>query len=162
MVHAYETAVAHLNGRAVQEKKEMIGINESNGVNPEIYAKGKEIYNKEGYCGTCHRENGEGMVNSGFPPLIKTPFVLGKDEDLIKIVLKGLQGPMEVNGKKYDGQVPMTPFEGMLNDDDVAAVLSYVRNSFGNKAPPVSPEKVKMIREKIKNKKGFYHPDEIQ
>jgi mono/diheme cytochrome c family protein len=145
----------------VIEKKEMIGLNESNGVNPEIYAKGKEIFNKDGYCGTCHRPNGEGMVNSGFPPLIKTRFVLGNDEDLIRIVLKGLQGPMEVNGRKYDGQVPMTPFEGLLNDEDVAAVLTYVRNSFGNKASVVTPAKVKMVREKIKDKKGFYHPDEL-
>ena len=63
--------------------------------------------------------------------------------------------------KKYDGQVPMTPFEGLLNDDEVAAVLSYVRNSFGNNASVVSPEKVKMVREKIKDKEGFYRPDEL-
>jgi mono/diheme cytochrome c family protein/glucose/arabinose dehydrogenase len=161
MVHANEAAVAHLNGRSVQQKKEMIGANELNGLNPEVFMKGKEIYNKEGYCGTCHRENGEGMVSSGFPPLSKTPFVLGKDEDLIKIVLKGLQGPMELNGRKYDGQVPMTPFEGLLNDEEVAAVLSYVRNSFGNKAPAITAEKVRMVREKIKDKKGFYQPDEL-
>ena len=161
MKHAHEAAVAHLNDRPVEEKKEMIGTNELNGLNSAIFAKGKEIYNREGYCGTCHRENGEGMPNSGFPPLSKTPFVLGSDEDLIKIVLKGLQGPMEVNGKKYDGQVPMTPFEGLLNDDEVAAVLSYVRNSFGNKASVVSPEKVKMVREKIKDKEEFYRPDEL-
>ena len=161
MKHAHEAAVAHLNDRPVEEKKEMIGTNELNGLNSAIFAKGKEIYNREGYCGTCHRENGEGMPNSGFPPLSKTPFVLGSDEDLIKIVLKGLQGPMEVNGKKYDGQVPMTPFEGLLNDDEVAAVLSYVRNSFGNKASVVPPEKVKMVREKIKDKEGFYRPDEL-
>ena len=55
----------------------------------------------------------------------------------------------------------MTPFEGLLNDDEVAAVLSYVRNSFGNKASVVSPEKVKMVREKIKDKEGFYRPDEL-
>jgi mono/diheme cytochrome c family protein/glucose/arabinose dehydrogenase len=161
MVHAQEAAVAHLNGRPVEVKKEMIVMNELNGMSPEFYAKGKEIFSRDGYCGTCHRENGSGMVNSGFPPLTQTPFVLGNDEHLIKIVLKGLQGPLELNGTKYDGQVPMTPFEGLLNDEEIAAVLSYVRNSFGNKAAPVSPDKVKMIREQIKDKKGFYHPDEL-
>jgi mono/diheme cytochrome c family protein/glucose/arabinose dehydrogenase len=161
MVHAQEAAVAHLNGQPVEVKKEMIGMNELNGMNPEFYAKGKEIFSRDGYCGTCHRENGGGMENSGFPPLTQTPFVLGKDEDLIKIVLKGLQGPMEVKGKRYEGQVPMTPFEGLLNDEEIAAVLSYVRNSFGNKAAPVSPEKVKMVREQIKDKKGFYNPEEL-
>jgi len=161
MVHAQEAAVAHLNGRPVEEKKEMIVMNELNGMSPEFYAKGKEIFSRDGYCGTCHRADGQGMVNSGFPPLAQSPIVLGNDEALIKIVLKGLQGPMELNGKKYDGQVPMTPFEGLLNDEEIAAVLSYVRNSFGNKAAPVSPDKVKIIREQIKDKKGFYHPDEL-
>jgi mono/diheme cytochrome c family protein len=161
MVHAHEAAVAHLNGQPVEAKKEMIGMNELNGMNPEVYKKGKEIFTRDGYCGTCHRADGSGIVNSGFPPLKQTPFVLGNDETLIKIVLKGLQGPMELNGQKYDGQVPMTPFEGLLNDEEVAAVLSYVRNSFGNKAAPVTAEKVKMIREKIKDKKGFYNPEEL-
>jgi mono/diheme cytochrome c family protein len=68
---------------------------------------------------------------------------------------------MELNGHKYDGHVPMTPFEGLLNDEEIAAVLSYVRNSFGNKAAPVTPEKVRMVREKIKDKKGFYQPQEL-
>ena len=72
-----------------------------------------------------------------------------------------MQGPIEIDGKKYPGQVPMTPFEGLLNDEDVAAVLTYVRNSFGNKASPVSPEKVKEVRAAIKNKKGFYTPDDL-
>ena len=161
MVHAHEAAVAHLNGRPVEEKKEMIGLNELNGMNPAVYTKGKEIFNREGYCGTCHGPNGAGIISSGFPPLAQSSFVLGKDEELIKIVLKGLQGPLEVNGKKYDGQVPMTPFEGLLNDEEVAAVLSYVRNSFGNKAAPVTPEQVKMVREKVRDKKGFYQANEL-
>ena len=55
----------------------------------------------------------------------------------------------------------MTPFEGMLKDDDVAAVLTYVRNSFGNKASAVTPEKVKQVRADIKNKEGFYSPDAL-
>jgi mono/diheme cytochrome c family protein len=126
----------------------MIGSAELNGVNAAVYAKGKELYEKDGYCGTCHQPNGQGLTNSGFPPLAKSRYVLQDEERLIKIALKGLQGPLEVNGKKYDGQVPMTPFEGLLNDEEMAAVLSYVRNAFGNQAPPISPEKVKMVRER--------------
>jgi len=67
---------------------------------------------------------------------------------------------MEINGRHYEGQVPMTPFEGLLNDEEVADVLSYVRSSFGNKASIISAEKVKMVREKIKDKKDFYHTDD--
>ena len=55
----------------------------------------------------------------------------------------------------------MTPFEGLLNDDEVAAVLTYVRNSFGNRAAPVSAGKVKLVREKIKDKKDFYNAGQL-
>jgi mono/diheme cytochrome c family protein len=161
MIHAYETARAHLEGREVEEKKEMVGTNELNGVNQTVFAKGKDLYNREGYCATCHMADGSGLGQSGFPPLRQTAYVNGDEERLIKIVLKGLQGPIEVNGIKYPGQVPMTPFEGLLNDEEVAAVLSYVRNSFGNKSGAVSPAKVRAVREKIKNKKDFYNPAEL-
>ena len=86
---------------------------------------------------------------------------MGSEERLIKIVLKGIYGPIEVNGKKYPGQVPMTPYGGMLNDDEVSAVLNYVRNSFGNSAPEITPAKVKAVRASIKTKVGFYSPDEL-
>lgn len=162
MINAYKTAEAHLNGRQVQVVQDILGGAELNGMNPELFVKGKELYLREGYCGTCHQQDGNGLPNSGFPPLSKTSFVVGDEETLIKIVLKGLQGPIEVNGIKYDGQVPMTPFERLLNDEEVAAVLSYIRNSFGNKASPITPEKVKIVREKIKDKKGFYHADELK
>jgi mono/diheme cytochrome c family protein len=55
----------------------------------------------------------------------------------------------------------MTPFGGMLKDDEIAAVLTYVRNSFGNKASVVTSEKVKEVREAVKDKKGFYAPEEL-
>jgi len=66
-----------------------------------------------------------------------------------------------VLGKKFPGQVPMTPFGGMLNDKDIASVLTYVRNAFGNKASVISPEKVKQVREATKTKQGFYSPEEL-
>jgi hypothetical protein len=75
--------------------------------------------------------------------------------------MKGLYGPIEVNGKQYPGQVPMTQYGGMLNDNEMAAVLTYVRNAFGNKAPAVTPEKVKEVRAAIKDKSGFYTPEEL-
>jgi mono/diheme cytochrome c family protein len=66
-----------------------------------------------------------------------------------------------VLGQKYGGQVPMTPFGGLLSDDEVAAVLTYVRNSFGNKAPIVTSDQVKKVRDESKGKSGFYSPDEL-
>jgi mono/diheme cytochrome c family protein len=66
-----------------------------------------------------------------------------------------------VEGKNYEGMVPMTPFEGMLNDQELAAVATYVRNSFGNKASVISPEKVKEVRAKLKGTKAFYQSKKL-
>jgi mono/diheme cytochrome c family protein len=161
MVYAYETAEAHLNEKSVREKNDEEIKTHLTGADRELFIKGKEIYAREGYCATCHQPGGEGLSASGFPPLSNTSWVVGNEDRLIKIALKGLLGPIEVADKKYPGQVPMTPFEGLLKDDEVAAVLTYVRNSFGNKASVITPEKVKAVREAIKSKTGFYSPDEL-
>ena len=55
----------------------------------------------------------------------------------------------------------MTPFEGLLDDEEIASVLTYIRNSFGNEAAPIYPEKVAEIREMVKNKTGFYTSEEL-
>ncbi len=159
--NAYQTAVAYLNGHALPGKKEETLKDKAGGIKGEIMAEGKKIFMKDGYCITCHQADGKGLEAAGFPPIVASNWVLGDEERLIKLVLKGVYGPIEVNGKKYPGQVPMTPFGGMLNDEEVAAVLTYVRNSFGNNADAVSAVKVKQVREKIKNKVGYYTADEL-
>jgi mono/diheme cytochrome c family protein/glucose/arabinose dehydrogenase len=127
-----------------------------------MYVKGLEIYNKEGYCGTCHQADGDGLESSGFPPLSKSKWVTGSTDRLIKLVLHGLYGPMEVNGRQYAGTTPMTPYGSLLNDEEVASVLNYVRNSFGNSSPvTITSEKVKAVREDTKKQKGFYSPKEL-
>ncbi len=161
MLPAYETAVAHLNGHEVKAKKEEMVKTDLKGVEQDLFKKGKAIYAREGFCNTCHQPDGKGLTASGFPPLTGNDWVLGNQDRLIKIVLKGLYGPIEVQGNKYPGQVPMTPFGGMLKDEEVAAVITYVRNSFGNKAPAISPAKVKQVRAATKDKTGFYSPEEL-
>lgn len=161
MLAAHETALAHLNGYERKVKKEIAPITELKGNDRELFIKGKAIYARDGYCSTCHQSDGKGLENSGFPPLNGTNWVNGSEDRLIKLVLNGLYGSIEVNGKKYPGQVPMTPFAGMLNDEEVAAVLTYVRNSFGNKSTAISAEKVKALRNASKDKVGFYSPDEL-
>lgn len=161
MLAAHETAMAHLNGYERKVKKEIAPMTELKGNDQELFIKGKAIYARDGYCNTCHQSDGKGLENSGFPPLNGTNWVNGSEDRLIKLVLNGLYGPIEVNGKKYPGQVPMTPFAGMLNDEEVAAVLTYVRNSFGNKSTAISAEKVKALRNASKGKVGFYSPDEL-
>lgn len=155
MVHAHGTAVAHLSGRAVKKVKEVYSTTNLKGKDFEAFNQGKALYSKEGFCITCHQADGKGLPGSGFPPLSGTEWVTGSEDRLIKIILKGLMGPIVVEGKTYEGMVPMTPFEGMLNDQELAAVATYVRNSFGNQASVISPEKVKEIRAKLQGKKAF-------
>lgn len=161
MVDAYETARAHLLGRELTEHLEQETLTKLEGEERTLFLQGKEIYSREGFCGTCHQLGGEGLSASQFPPLAGTQWVLGSEERLIKITLKGLYGPMEVLGKQYGGQVPMTPFEGMLNDEEVAAVLTYVRNAFGNEASAISPATVQQVRAAIEGKTGFYTAEEL-
>ena len=161
MLHAHVTALAHLNGEAVSARPEELVETHLEGADLALFTKGKEIYDREGYCITCHQPDGKGLTASGFPPLAGTKWVPGSDERLIKLTLKGLYGPMEVLGQNYPGQVPMTPFGGLLNDEEVAAVLTFVRNSFGNKASVISPDKVKEVRAATEDKTGFYSPEEL-
>lgn len=156
-----ETSLAHLNGKSVSEKKEEESETDLKGAELASYKLGKEIYGRDGFCATCHQPDGKGLDASGFPPLAGTQWAIGSEERLIKLVLHGLWGPIEVLGKQYPGQVPMTPYGGMLNDAEVAAVLTYVRNSFGNKASVISAEQVKSVRAATEGKDGFYSPEEL-
>ena len=122
---------------------------------------GEEIYNREGFCVTCHQPDGKGLSASQFPPLAKSPWVTGSKERLIKLTLHGLMGPLELMGETYPGQVPMTPYGGMLDDKEIASVLTFVRNTFDNKASVITPEMVRAVREETKDKEGFYSPAEL-
>jgi mono/diheme cytochrome c family protein len=178
MIKAFETSLAHLNGFSISDvvisasgsiEFKSKSLDESmpsshtnlKGAELALYDKGKVIYSKEGFCITCHQEDGKGLTAAGFPPLAGTQWVIGNQNRLIKIILNGLMGPIEVLGKEYPGQVPMTPYRGMLNDEEVAAVATYVRNSFGNEASAITPAKVKAVRDATSGKTGFYSPTEL-
>jgi putative heme-binding domain-containing protein len=155
------TAKAHLNNQTIETVAAVKSPAHLKGEAAKLFVKGAEIYSREGHCMTCHQPDGEGLDLSGFPPLSKSAWVTEDEDRLIKLTLHGMMGPMELNGKKYPGLTPMTPFGGMLSDDDISAVLTYVRNSFGNQAAPVTAAKVKSVREATKDKVGFYSPDEL-
>lgn len=124
------------------------------------FAAGHKIYFRDAHCATCHQPDGKGL-DPAFPPLYNSLFVHGDPERLIKITLHGLMGPFEMQGKKYNGLVPMTPFGGMLNDQELADVLTYVRNNFANKASAITPEQVKKVREATKEVSGFYQMENL-
>ena len=94
------------------------------------------------YCRMCHQQNGKGD-GARFPPLDSSEWVIGDKKRLINLVLNGVQGPIDVKGKSYNGTMPMHAF---LSDNDLAVVLTYVRRSFGNAADSVGADEVKKIR----------------
>ncbi len=106
--------------------------------------RGETIYMQ--YCLACHQANGGGVPNLN-PPLIKTKYVLGDKKSLITIVLHGLTGEIEIDEMTYNGSMPP---DNLLNDQQVADVLTFVRNSFGNKAAQIKPAEVKTVRAKLK------------
>jgi mono/diheme cytochrome c family protein len=108
--------------------------------------RGKKVYDT--YCLTCHQADGAGVPRMN-PPLIKTTYVLGDKKRLINIILKGFNESVEINGDYYDNPMPAQP---QLNDQQIADVLTYVRNSFGNKASVVTLAEVKVERAKLKKK----------
>jgi glucose/arabinose dehydrogenase/mono/diheme cytochrome c family protein len=158
---AFRTSQAHLNNQTIVQKIVVKVPAHITGDTAKSYVRGAEIYQRDGHCATCHQADGLGLEPAGFPPLAKSPWVNESEERLIKITLHGMVGPIQVMGKKYPGLVPMTPFGGMLNDSEVADVLTYVRNSFGNKTSAISPAQVKRVRAETKSRDGFYTPQEI-
>ena len=118
-----------------QEKQTMEG---------SMMAQGKSIYNK--YCLVCHQVQGEGVPGL-YPPISETEWVSGDKERLITIVLEGQEGPIEVKGETYNNIMPAQDF---LSNQEVAAVLTYIRQNFGNNASKITPEEVEEVREKLK------------
>jgi len=101
--------------------------------------RGEEVYNQN--CASCHMPDGEG-AEIVCPPLAKTTY-LKNQKRAIGIVLNGQKGEITVNGKQYN--IPMAPLNN-LTDREVADVLNYVSNSWGNKYPMIQPAQVKSER----------------
>lgn len=133
------------------------------GADKKLYDLGKEVFNREAHCVTCHQADGKGVDNI-YPGLVRSNWLEGDGDRVIKIVLKGLYGPLDFQGKKYGpekGTPPMMGFGPLLKDEEVAAVISYVHQSFGNNLPLVKVEDVKRVREATRERAIFYMVDEI-
>lgn len=100
---------------------------------------GAIVYNTN--CAACHQINGQGIPDA-FPPLASADYLMADKTRSIDIVKKGLQGAITVNGKTYNSVMPALG----LSDEDIASVLTYVRNSFGNKGDAVTVEEVKKVK----------------
>lgn len=123
---------------------------------------GKKVFTQN--CAVCHQPNGQGVPGQ-FPPLAGSEWVLAKegwhgDNHIVKIVINGLQGVVQVKGQNYNSV--MAPWGKVLKDEQIAAVLTYVRNEWGNQAPPIPVDFVTKVREKNKERTEAWTQKELQ
>lgn len=119
-------------------------------------ARGEYVFNS--ICALCHGPDGGGKPGQG-PPLASSEWVITEGANrIIRIPLVGLTGPIKVMGQDYNLSMPAV---NTLSDEDIANVLSYIRQAWGNKAPPVKPEQVAAVRAEVKNRSQLYTGDEL-
>ena len=106
---------------------------------PDPMVIGKRLFTQN--CAVCHQQTGLGVAGQ-FPPLVGSEWVLSQDwhgdNHIVKIVLHGFHGPVTVKGEQFNNV--MAPWGKVLKDEQIAAVLTYVRNEWGNKAPPITKD----------------------
>lgn len=127
---------------------------------PEVspLTQGRRLYERN--CQPCHLANGAGVAGQ-FPPLAGSEWVLEPGPGrLIRLLLHGLEGPITVQGERYDN--PMFAFRDLLNDEEVAAVLTFVRSQWGNAAPAVSPQQVQRVRAATAERDTAWTEPELQ
>ncbi len=120
------------------------------GGNPAaLVENGKRVFTTT--CQACHQANGAGIPGA-FPPLDGSEWVSGSPAMVAAIVLHGLQGEITVKGQKF--QAAMPPLKDQLKDEDIAAVVTYVRQAWSNKSDGITLEAVQSVREKTKDHTG--------
>ncbi|MCH2162917.1 MAG: cytochrome c, partial [Phycisphaerales bacterium] len=120
-----------------------------------VLARGKFLY---GQCMSCHQPNGRGLPPI-YPPLDESPFVTGSPERLARILMHGLQGQIEVDGRRYNQAMPAAPFK---SDADFAAVMTYIRQAWDNAADPVDAAFIKRVREETAGRIEPWSPEELE
>jgi mono/diheme cytochrome c family protein len=119
-------------------------------------SRGRAVY--ENVCGLCHGNDGLGKPGQA-PPFARSEWALGSPNRMIRIPLAGLAGPIEVNGQEWN--LAMPAMGAALPDDDLAAVLTYIRQSWGNKATAITPEQVKAVRAEVGNRTQPWTADQL-
>ena len=116
---------------------------------------GKTLFS--GICAACHQPHGLGMDGLA-PPLVDSEWVLGSEQRLIRIILHGLSGPIKVDGRTYTLDMPSL---GLFNDEQVAAILTYIRREWDHNAAPVEPITVKAIRASTATRTEGWRQDDL-
>jgi mono/diheme cytochrome c family protein len=108
--------------------------------NPKTARTGAQIFSAT--CAACHQAQGEGTDR--YPPLAGSEWVNGPESRVVRIILHGLTGDVEVQGQVYNGAMP--PWGSALSDAEIAAVATYIRSSFGNQSLPITAATVAEVR----------------
>lgn len=144
MTHSFFQIMKHASIAALFFMAVLLGsLARAGDVDPAVMEKGKVQFMM---CVACHGKQGEGTATA--PPLAGSEWVMGPAENLIRIQLRGLRGPITVKGREYDIAGGMAPM-AYQRDEQIAAVLTYVRQSFGNNAPAVEPAQVAALRGEV-------------
>jgi mono/diheme cytochrome c family protein len=121
-----------------------------------MIARGRKLYDVS--CGSCHRPTGSGAKGIA-APLAGSPWVKESVERLVRISLQGVRGPIEVNGREFNLEMP--GFQNVYGDEDLAAILTYARDAWGNEASPIPPERVASIRAFTANRGDSWTAEEL-
>jgi len=129
-------------------------------VAPDPKVIGKRLFSQN--CAVCHQDTGMGVAGQ-FPPLVGSEWVVGGDwvgdNHLVKILLAGMQGPVQVKGNTYNNAMPAW---AQLKDEQIAAVLTYIRSEWGNAAAPITVDYVKTIRAATADRKDPWAQKELK
>jgi mono/diheme cytochrome c family protein len=129
-------------------------------VAPDPKVIGKRLFSQN--CAVCHQGSGMGVAGQ-FPPLVGSEWVVGGawvgDNHLVKILLAGMQGPVQVKGNTYNNAMP--PWS-QLKDDQIAAILTYIRSEWGNAATPITADYVKTVRAASADRKDPWTQKELK
>jgi mono/diheme cytochrome c family protein len=120
------------------------------------FDNGKMLF--QAICATCHQVTGRGLDGLA-PPLLDSEWALGPPEQVMRIVLHGVRGPIVVLGRTHTGDMPAF---GALDDNQLSSILTYVRREWGHTASPIDPAQLKVVREETKGHADAWSPEELK
>ena len=131
-------------------------VAQSGGPPVQEAVSGSQVYNSR--CASCHQSNGQG-VSGAFPTLVGTSWVENKGQ-IIRILLHGMQGEVTVRGETYNGNMPA--WGSTLSDEEIAAVITHVRQSWDNDYGEVTAEEIAAVRSATEGRSDAWSAEELQ